>query len=577
MSERQRDSRFRKKIIYILYFYFLLMSKEIKFGDDVRQRIFKWIETVAKTVTVTMWPKGRNVVLDKSFGAPQVTNDGVTIAKEIELEDKFENMGAELVKEAAEKTNTIAWDGTTTATLLTYAMAKEGLRYIRTGINAVELKNGMRKAWELVSQELVKNSKKISVKSEIAQVATISAQDAEVGNIIAEAMEKVGKDGVITVEEGQTFGLEVELTEGMQFDQGYVSPYMVTSGEKMIAEIKDAPILITDQKITSMKDLLPVLEELVGSGRKDLVIIADDIEWEALTTIILNKLKGVLNILGIKAPWFWDRKKEMLKDIAILTWASVITSELGMKLDASSIQDLGRAKAVVSEKWKTTIVWGQWESSEIQNRVLELKKTIENTDSDYDKEKLQERLAKLSGWVAVIKVGAASEVEMKEKKLRIEDALNATRAAVEEWVVAGGWVAFLKAAKSLEWIGFGNSDQDIGGQIVMHALYYPIKQIVENAGKEGSVVVNKVLENGDVNFWYDAANDTYVNMLESGIIDPAKVERVAMQEAISLAGMFLTTEAAVVELPKKGWWCGSCSSDHGWHGGMGGMPWMGMM
>ncbi len=377
------------------------MSKDIKFGDDARQRIFKWMETVAQTVIVTMWPKGRNVVLSKSFWSPQVTNDGVTIAKEIELEDKFENMGAELVKEAAEKTNTIAWDGTTTATLLTYAMAREGLRYIRSWINAVELKNGMRKAWELVSQELVKNSKKISVKSEIAQVATISAQDPEVGNIIAEAMEKVWKDGVITVEEWQTFGLEVELTEGMQFDQGYISPYMVTSGEKMIAEIKDAPILITDQKITSMKDLLPVLEELVGSGRKDLVIIADDIEGEALTTIILNKLKGVLNILGIKAPWFGDRKKEILKDIAILTGANVITSELGMKLDATSIQDLWRAKAVVSEKGKTTIVWGQGESSEIANRVTEIKRTIENTDSDYDKEKLQERLAKLSWGVAV--------------------------------------------------------------------------------------------------------------------------------------------------------------------------------
>lgn len=543
------------------------MSKDIKFGDDVRQRIFKWIETVAKTVTVTMGPKGRNVVLGKSFGSPQVTNDGVTIAKEIELEDKFENMGAELVKEAAEKTNTIAGDGTTTATLLTYALAKEGLRYIRTGINAVELKNGMKKAGVLIEQELEKNSKKISNKSEIAQVATISAQDSEVGNIIAEAMEKVWNDGVITVEEGQTFGLEVELTEGMQFDQWYVSPYMVTNGEKMIAEMKDAPILITDQKVTSMKDLLPVLEELVWSGRKDLVIIADDIEWEALTTIILNKLKGVLNILWIKAPGFGDRKKEILKDIAILTGANVITSELGMKLDGATIGDLGRAKAVVSEKGKTTIVWGQGNGDEIKNRVNELKRTIENTDSDYDREKLQERLAKLSGGVAVIKVGAASEVEMKEKKLRIEDALNATRAAVEEGVVAGGWVALLKAAKVLEWIGFGNTDQDIGGQIVMHALSYPIKQIVENAWKEGSVIMNKISENSDVNFGYDAATDTYVNMLESGIIDPAKVERVALEEAISLAGMFLTTEAAVVDLPKK-------EEPHHHGAGMGGMGWM---
>lgn len=544
------------------------MAKEIRFGDDARQKIFKWMETVAKTVIVTMGPKGRNVVLDKSFGAPQVTNDGVTIAKEIELEDKFENMGAELVKEAAEKTNSLAWDGTTTATLLTYAMAREGLRYIRTGINAVELKNGMRKAGELVMDELEKNSKKISKRDEIAQVATISAQDVEVGNIIAEAMEKVGNDGVISVEEWQTFGLEVELTEGMQFDQGYISPYMVSNGEKMIAEIKDAPILITDQKITSMKDLLPVLEELVGSGRKDLVIIADDIEWEALTTIILNKLKGVLNILGIKAPGFGDRKKEMLKDIAVLTGANVITSELGMKLDGASVHDLGRAKSVISEKGKTTVIGGEGQSSEIQARVTEIKRTIDATDSDYDREKLQERLAKLSGGVAVIKVGAASEVEMKEKKLRIEDALNATRAAVEEWVVAGGWVALLKAAKVLEGIGFGNSDQDIGWQIVMNALSYPIKQIVENAGKEGSVIVNKIGENADVNFGYDASNDTYVNMLESGIIDPTKVERVALQEAISLAGMFLTTESAVVELPKKD------EPPHHHGGGMGGMGWM---
>ena len=527
------------------------------------------METVAKVVTVTMWPKGRNVVLGKSFGSPQVTNDGVTIAKEIELEDRFENMGAELVKEAAEKTNTIAGDGTTTATLLTYAMAKEGLRYIRTGINAVELKNGMRKAGELVTQELEKNSKKISTKSEVSQVATISAQDPEVGSIIAEAMEKVGNDGVITVEEGQTFGLEVELTEGMQFDQGYVSPYMVTNGEKMIAEMKDAPILITDQKITSMKDLLPVLEELVWSGRKDLVIIAEDIEWEALTTIILNKLKWVLNILGVKAPGFGDRKKEMLKDIAILTGANLITSELGMKLDATSIQDLGRAKSFISEKWKTTIIGGQGNPSEIQNRVTELKRTIETTDSDYDREKLQERLAKLSGWVAVIKVGAASEVEMKEKKLRIEDALNATRAAVEEWVVAGWWVALLKAAKVLDGLKLDNEDQTIGVQIVRHALSYPIKQIVENAGKEGSVIINKIEENTDINFWYDAARDEYTDMMKAGIIDPKKVERVAMEEAISLAGMFLTTEAAVVDLPKS-------EETHN-HSGMWGMGWMGGM
>ncbi len=551
------------------------MAKQIKFSDDVRQKMFKWIETVAKTVIVTMGPKGRNVVLDKGFWSPQITNDGVTIAKEIELEDKFENMWAELVKEAAEKTNTLAWDGTTTATLLTYAMAKEGLRYIRNGINAVELKNGMKKAWEIINKELEKNTKKITEKEEIEQVATISWQDSEVGKIIAEAMEKVGNNGVITVEEWQTFGLEVELTEWMQFDQGYISPYMVSNGEKMIAEIKDAYVFITDQKITSMKDLLPLLEELVGSGKKELVIIADDMDGEALTTIILNKLKWVLNILAIKAPWFWDRKKEMLKDIAVLTWANIITSELGMKIENASFADLWKAKNVISSKDKTTIIWGEWEKEDIDNRIAEIKNAIENTDSSYDKEKLQERLAKLAWGVAVIKVGAASEVEMKEKKLRIEDALNATRAAVEEGVVAGWWIALLKASRSLENIDVWNEDQNIWIAIVKQSLSYPIKQIVENAGKEGSVVINKVLENGNVNFWYDANNDTFVDMLEIWIIDPKKVERIALQEAISLAWMFLTTEAAVCDIPKKddGGCNGAC---HAGGAGMWGMGWMWM-
>lgn len=551
------------------------MAKQIKFSDDVRQKMFKWIETVAKTVIVTMGPKGRNVVLDKGFWSPQITNDGVTIAKEIELEDRFENMGAELVKEAAEKTNTLAGDGTTTATLLTYAMAKEGLRYIRNGVNAVELKNGMKKAWNLIRKELEKNTKKISEKEEVEQVATISGQDSEVGKIIAEAMEKVGNNGVITVEEGQTFWLEVELTEGMQFDQGYISPYMVSNGEKMIAEIKDASILITDQKITSMKDLLPLLEELVGTGRKELVIIAEDMDGEALTTIILNKLKWVLNILAIKAPWFWDRKKEMMKDIAILTGANIITSELGMKLENAGIVDLGKAKNVISSKDKTTIIWGEGEKENIDSRIIEIKNAIENTDSSYDKEKLQERLAKLAGGVAVIKVGAASEVEMKEKKLRIEDALNATRAAVEEGVVAGGWIALLKASKSLENIDLWNEDQNIGLTIVKQSLSYPIKQIVENAGKEGSVVINKVLENTDINYWYDANNDNFVNMLEAWIIDPKKVERVALEEAISLAWMFLTTEAWVTDIPKKddGGCNGACHAWGAWMGWMWGM-WM---
>lgn len=545
------------------------MAKQIKYWDELRAKMFAWIEAVAKTVTLTMWPKWRNVILDKWYGIPQVTNDGVTIAREIELEDKFESLGAELIKEAASKTNDLAWDGTTTATLLTYALAKEWLREVRTWINAIELKNGMRKAWSEVIKELDKISKKITTTWEIAQVASLSAQDSEVWEIIAKAMEKVWNNWVISVEEWQTFGLELEVTEWMEFDQWYISPYMITNGEKMTSEFRDARILITDAKISSMKDLLPLLEQLLGEWRKDLVIIAEDIEWEALTTIILNKLKWVLNILGIKAPWFGDRKKEILKDIAILTWANIIMSELWMKLENASINDLWGAKNVISEKWKTTVIGWAWDQTQIKARVFELRKAIENTDSKYDKEKLQERLAKLDGWVAVIKVGAASEVEMKEKKLRIEDALNATRAAVEEWVVAWGWVALLKASKVLENVDFWNIDQNIGARIVKNALSYPLKQIVENAGKEPSVITNKVLENTSANFGYDAAKDTYVDMIESGIIDPKKVERVALEEAISLAWMFLTTESWVVELPKK-------EPEHNHWMWMWGMPWMWM-
>ena len=551
------------------------MAKIINFWDEARQKMFSGIEQVAKTVTVTMWPKWRNVVLDKWYGAPQVTNDGVTIAKEIELEDKFENMGAELVKDAAEKTNTLAGDGTTTATLLTYALAKEGLRNVKTGVNAVELKKWMKKAGEKVVEELGKNAKMISTKSEIAQVATISAQDSEVWDIIAEAMEKVGNDGVITVEEGQTFGLEVEITEGMEFDQGYISPYMVSNTDKMIAEMKDAPILITDKKISSMKEFLPVLEDLIQSWKKDLVIIAENIEWEALTTIILNQIKWVLNVLAVKAPGFWDKRKEMLQDIAILCGGTMISEELGMKLENTSIEQLWKARSIVSNKSTTTIIWGAGSSSDINSRIIELKKTLENTESKYDKEQLVKRIAKLAGWVAVIKVWAASEVEMKEKKLRIEDALNATRAAVEEGVVIGGWVALLKASKVLENIDFKNTDQNVWADIVMRSLSYPVRQITENAWKEWSVIINKIFESSDVNFGYDAASDEYVDMMKAGIIDPKKVERVALEEAISLAGMFLTTESAVVDIPKK-------EQEHShnnmwWMWGMWGMWGMGMM
>lgn len=548
------------------------MSKIIKTWDELRAKMFAWIEAVAKTVTVTMWPKWRNVVLEKSYWSPQVTNDWVTIAREIELEDKFENMWAELVKEAASKTNEIAWDWTTTATLLTYALAKEWLREIRSWINAIELKNGMKKAWVEVIKELEKNSKKINSSEEIAQVATLSAQDKEVWDIIAKAMEQVWNNWVISVEEWQTFWLELEVTEGMEFDQGYVSPYMVTNTEKMVAEFKDAQILITDQKISNMKDLLPLLEELLWNGRKDLVIIAEDIDWEALTTIILNKLKWVLNVLWIKAPGFGDKKKEMLKDIAILTWANVITSELWMKLENVTLNDLWNAKNVISEKWLTTIIGWAWDKRDIDSRIEELKRAIENTDSKYDREKLAERLAKLAWWVAVIKVWAASEVEMKEKKLRIEDALNATRAAVEEWVVAWGWVGLLKASSILDKLDFGNIDQNIWIRIVKNALSYPIKQIVENAWKEWSVIISKVLENSDKNFWYDAATDEYVDMIKTWIIDPKKVERVALEEAISLAWMFLTTESWVVDAPKKEGCSWACSA-WGW---MWSMWWMWM-
>lgn len=548
------------------------MAKQIQFSDDVRAKMFAWMEQVAKTVTVTMGPKGRNVVLDKGFWAPQVTNDGVTIAKEIELEDPFENMGAELVKQAADKTNTLAGDGTTTSTLLTYALAKEGLRNIKTGVNAVELKNGMKRAWEIVALELEKNAKKIEAKEEIAQVATISAQDYEVWQIIAEAMEKVWKDGVITVEDGQTFGMSVEITEGMQFDQGYMSPYMVTNTDKMLSEIKNAPILITDKKITSMKEFLPLLEQLVGSGKKDLVILADDIEWEALTTIILNKLKWVLNVLGVKAPGFGEKKKDILRDIAVLTGANVVADELGMKLENVTLDDLWSAASVVSTQNTTTIIAGTGDKDDILARVTELKQQHENSESNYDKEKLIERIAKLAGGVAVIKVWAASEVEMKEKKLRIEDALNATRAAVEEWVVAGGGTALLKAAASLTWVDLWNNDQNIGAEIVARSLSYPVKQIAENAGKEWSVVINKIVESSDINYGYDAASDQYVDMMSQWIIDPKKVERVALLEAISLAGMFLTTEAAVCDLPGAK---DDTPAMPMW--GMGGMPGMWMM
>ncbi len=544
------------------------MSKDIHFWDDARLKMFTGMEKVAKTVTGTMGPKGRNVIFSKSFGAPQVTNDGVTIAKEIELEDKIENMGAELIKEAASRTNDAAGDGTTTATLLTYALVKEWLREIRSGINAIELKNGMKKAGALVVNELFNLATPLNSQSEIEQVATISAQDAEVGQIIASAMEQVGKDGVITVEEGRTFGLEVEVTEGMKFNNGYISPYMVTDSEKMLARVEDAAILITDKKISSLKDILGILEGLAQSGRRELVILAEDIEWEALTGLILNNLKGSLSVLGIKAPGFGDQKKAMLQDIAILTGATLITEETGYKLEHAGLEHLGHAKAIISTKESTTIIGGNGDKHLIDTRVNEIRNQISLSQSDYDKEKLAERVAKLAGGIAVIKVGAASEIEMKEKKLRIEDALNATKAAVEEGIVAGGWVALLKASQVLENQELSEHEK-IGANIVARALSYPVRQIAHNAGKEWAVVVNKILENSEKSYGYDASTDEYKDLVASGIIDPTKVERSALENAISIAGMFLTTEALIVDLPKKEKETPAMPA-----GGMGGMGWM---
>ncbi len=555
-----------------------MSTKKITFWDEARLRMLAWLEKLAKTVICTLWPKWRNVVFSKWYWAPQVTNDGVTIAKEIELDDKIENMWAELIKEAASKTNDAAWDGTTTAVLLTYAMIREWLREIRSWINAIELKNWMKKAGNLIEQELWKNSKKINTKEEIEQVATISGQDSEIGKIISDAMDKVGKDWVINVEEWQTSGLEVELTEWMKFDQWYISPYMISDWEKMESRISDAKILITDKKISSLKDILPLLEQIASTGKRDLVIIAEDIDWEALAWIILNKLKWVLNILWIKNPGFWDRKKEMLKDLAILTWATVITDELGYKLESASIDHLGSAKVVISDKDNTTIIWWAWDKELIKRRVSEIKAQIENTKSDYDKEKLLERLAKLAWGIAVIKVWAASEVEMKEKKLRIEDALNATKAAVEEWIVAWWWVALIKAWKVLEKLELSNKDETIWAGIVLRSLSYPLKQIAENAGKEWVIIVEEIIKNADINYWYDASSDEFKDMIKAWIVDPKKVTRSALENAISIAWMFLTTEAVVSDEPKKESDC----CDHaqwgmwgmGWMWGMWGMGWM---
>lgn len=526
------------------------MAKEIRFAQDSRKSLENGVNKLADTVKVTLGPKGRNVILDKKFGSPLITNDGVTIAKEIELEDRFENMGAQLVKEVATKTNDIAGDGTTTATVLAQAIIREGLKNVTAGANPVLIRKGIQKAVEVAVEELKSQSRTIETKESISQVASISAGDEEVGNLIAEAMEKVGKDGVITVEESKTMHTELDAVEGMQFDRGFVSPYMATDVDKMEAVLNDPYILITDKKIGNIQEILPVLEQIVQQGKK-LLIIAEDVEGEALATLVVNKLRGTFEVVAVKAPGFGDRRKAMLEDIAILTGGTVISDELGYDLKEADLSMLGRASSIKVTKETTTIVDGAGDSEKIASRVNQLKVQIEETTSEFDKEKLMERLAKLAGGVAVIKVGAATEVEMKERKLRIEDALNATRAAVEEGIVAGGGTALVSVIPKLEkLIDSLDGEVQLGAKIIRKSLEEPLRQIAINAGLEGAVIVDKVMkEEPEVGF--DALNEKYVNMIEAGIVDPTKVTRSALQNAASIAGVFLTTEAAVADLPQE--------------------------
>ncbi len=523
------------------------MAKEIIYGEDARKALQAGIDKLADTVKITLGPKGRNVVLDKKFGAPLITNDGVTIAKDIELDDAFENMGAQLVKEVATKTNDAAGDGTTTATLLAQALVREGMKNVAAGANPMILKKGINKATDAAVDAIIKNSKKVSGTDDIARVATVSSGNEEVGKLIAEAMEKVSADGVITIEESKTAETYSEVVEGMQFDRGYITPYMVTDTDKMEAVIDDAYLLITDKKISVIQDILPLLEQIVQSGKK-LVIIAEDVEGEALSTLIVNKLRGTFTCVAVKAPGFGDRRKEMLQDIAILTGGQVISDELGLDLKDTTIDQLGRAKQVKVQKENTIIVDGAGDKNEIKNRISQIRMQIETTTSDFDREKLQERLAKLSGGVAVIKVGAATEVEMKEKKLRIEDALSATKAAVEEGIVAGGGTAPLDATGAVKALADSLSgDEKTGAMIVLKALEEPIRQIALNAGVEGSVIIDKIRSANKPGYGYDAYNETYVDMIAAGIVDPTKVTRSALQNAASVASMVLTTESLVAD------------------------------
>ncbi len=544
------------------------MAKDILYGIEARNALMRGVDKLADTVKITMGPKGRNVVLDKKYGSPLITNDGVTIAKEIELEDEAENMGASLVKEVATKTNDAAGDGTTTATLLAQAFVREGMKNVTAGANPMVLRKGMKKAVDAAVASLVANSKKVNGKEDIARVGTISAGDEVIGQLIADAMEKVTSDGVITVEESKTAETYSEVVEGMQFDRGYLSPYMVTDTDKMEAVIDDALILVTDKKISNIQEILPLLEQLVQSGRK-LLIIAEDVEGEALTTLVLNKLRGTFNCVAVKAPGFGDRRKEMLRDIAILTGAEVISSELGLELKDADIAQLGQARQVKVSKENTIIVGGAGDGEAIRARVAQIRSAIETTTSDFDREKLQERLAKLAGGVAVIKVGAATEAEMKEKKLRIEDALNATKAAVEEGIVAGGGTAYLNVIedvkKVLETV---EGDEKTGVKIVIKALEEPVRQIATNAGFDGGVVVDKILSSGKQGYGFDAYNEVYVDMMTAGIVDPTKVTRSALQNAASIASVILTTESVVADKPEPK---EAAPAAGGMGGGMGGM------
>jgi chaperonin GroEL len=540
------------------------MPKQIAFNEEARHALKRGVDALANAVKVTLGPKGRNVILDRGYGAPTVTKDGVTVAKEIELENKFENMGAELVKEVASKTNDVAGDGTTTATVLAQALIAEGLRNVTAGTNPQALRRGMERGVEALVAE-IKNIATPIKGDEIEQVASISANDKEIGRTIAEAMRKVGENGVITVEEGQSFGIEVDVVEGMQFDKGYVAPYMITNADRMEAEYHDAHILITDKKISSIQEVLPVLEKVAQAGKKELVIVAEDVDGEALTTLIVNKLRGTFSALAIKAPGFGDRRKAMLEDIAILTGGKVITEELGLKLENASLADLGRASKVVSDKENTTLVGGAGDKRAIADRVASLKKQIEATESEFEREKLEERMAKLAGGVAVIKVGAATETEMKEKKDRITDAVAATKAAVEEGIVPGGGVALVRAIGALDGVK-ADADETVGLSILRRALEEPMRMIAQNAGKDGAVVVERVrAEKGGTG--YNAATDTYEDLVKAGVIDPAKVTRTALQNAASIAVMVITTECAVTDLPKKD----EPEAGHGHGGGMGGM------